>query len=238
MTAGHHDEERATKKAKWCEEAEQAPATCRPAVVEEVEDGAYDTEPWEDGIETPVAALQTGALGDKSRCVIDTVYCDLDGVLADFDKGFRSITGKAPESFTLRDMWSKIVACEWKEGFFGDLEFMDGGEELWDSLAHWGPRLKVLTGIPKGGEEWSTRQKRSWCARKLEGAVRGSGGLEVICCHSEEKKKWATPRAVLIDDRAATNGAEWVAAGGIFVHHVSLAQTMAELRRLGVVHGE
>uniref|UniRef100_A0A6U4MIU9 Uncharacterized protein n=1 Tax=Hemiselmis andersenii TaxID=464988 RepID=A0A6U4MIU9_HEMAN len=218
-----------------CREAKrqrtEGPAERRVEESEE-EDAAYDTEPYEaseEGWATPPLAG-----GDKHQ--IDTIYCDLDGVLADFDKGFRKMTGgQAPEEYKLRDMWERIEACEWKEGFFGGLEWMEGGEELWEALAASGVRLSVLSGVPKGKEGWSTEQKIDWCERRLEGRVRDRGDLEVICCHSEHKQRWAHPRAVLIDDRAMTNGEEWKAAGGVFVHHTSLEDTLRQLSELGIV---
>jgi len=60
---------------------------------------------------------------------------------------------------------------------------------------------------------------------------RGSYG-EVVCCMSADKYKWAAPGHVLVDDRADL-GLAWAAAGGTFVHHVSLRHTLAQLQALG-----
>mmetsp|Transcript_6700 Transcript_6700/g.17116 ORF Transcript_6700/g.17116 Transcript_6700/m.17116 type:complete len:239 (-) Transcript_6700:271-987(-) len=203
------------------------------------DDASYDTEPYDTGDEGWATPPLQEDDGRRQQPKVEVLYCDLDGVLADFDRGFRSMTGgQAPEEYKLRDMWERIEACEWKEGFFGGLEWMEGGEALWEALAASGLPLSVLSGVPKGKETWSTEQKRDWCERRLEGRVRERrerGELEVICCHSEHKQRWARPGAVLIDDRAATNGVEWEAAGGIFVHHTSLEDTLRQLRELGVV---
>jgi hypothetical protein len=38
-----------------------------------------------------------------------TLFCDLDGVLCDFEAGVLSLTGKAPAQLTPAAMWSRLA---------------------------------------------------------------------------------------------------------------------------------
>lgn len=50
---------------------------------------------------------------------------------------------------------------------------------------------------------------------------------------SKDKYKHCTSGAILIDDRDATRDS-WEGAGGVFVLHVSVTNTLQQLRDLGV----
>jgi hypothetical protein len=168
-------------------------------------------------------------------CMVEHVYCDLDGVLAGFDEGIVSLTGMRPDDLRPKALWRAVQQCRRPGGFFGSLGWHPGGEELWSAIHHWGhdDRLSILTGLPHGGETWAAQQKKSWCARYLS---RGGRPLykEVITCMSRDKHRWATPTSLLIDDRES-NGEDWVRAGGIFIHHITVERTLYELSKIGVV---
>ena len=57
--------------------------------------------------------------------------------------------------------------------------------------------------------------------------------MPVITCMSKDKYKHCTPSAILIDDRDATRDS-WESAGGVFVLHENVANTLQQLRDLGV----
>jgi hypothetical protein len=57
--------------------------------------------------------------------------------------------------------------------------------------------------------------------------------VPVITCMSKDKYKHCTPGAILIDDRGATRDS-WEGAGGVFVLHESVTNTLQQLRDLGV----
>jgi hypothetical protein len=154
------------------------------------------------------------------------LFLDLDGVLADFDKRVRQLTGSQPDALTKKQLWSSISppACP---DFYTSLDFTVDGRELWAATAEWQPT--VLTGLPMG--TWAEAQKRAWVADRLGPHVR------VICCMARDKHSYARPGDVLVDDRAETARAAWVAAGGVFVHHTSAAQSIAELRAIMAAEG-
>lgn len=148
------------------------------------------------------------------------LFLDLDGVLADFERGVRTVTGKRPEELPLKTMWAALAHAP---RFFETLELMHDAEALWRFCAPHHPT--ILTGLPLG--KWAPEQKRRWVARVLGAHV------PVITCMSREKPRWSGPGHVLVDDRASAREG-WERKGGTFVHHVSARHTIAALRDLGI----
>ncbi|MGQ9369634.1 hypothetical protein [Azospirillum sp. ST 5-10] len=147
------------------------------------------------------------------------LFLDLDGVLADFDRGVREVTGKAPEELPMKAMWRELSR---HRDFFGTLKFMHDAQELWAFCAPHDP--KILTGLPLGS--WAPEQKRRWVAHMLGPHV------HVITCMTRDKPTYASPGAVLVDDRERTR-AGWEAAGGVFVLHTGARRSIAALKAMG-----
>lgn len=147
------------------------------------------------------------------------LFLDLDGVLADFDRGVLAVAGRPPGELPARRMWTALAA---HPDFFGTLEPMPDAGALWSFCAPHRPT--ILTGLPLGG--WAAAQKRAWVARVL------GADVEVETCMSREKHRRSGPGRVLVDDRADLEG-PWTAAGGDFVRHVSAERSVAALRALG-----
>jgi hypothetical protein len=147
------------------------------------------------------------------------LFLDLDGVLADFDRGVKAVTGRRPEELKLRDMWRALAKAP---DFYGTLEFMHDAEVLWAFCRPFRPT--ILTGLPLGS--WAPAQKERWVRRML------GADVPIITCMSRGKPEYSGPGHVLVDDRASARGA-WESAGGRFVHHVDAAGSIAALQRLG-----
>lgn len=152
---------------------------------------------------------------------LETLYLDLDGVLADFDRGIKEITGKWPWQLHPGKLWSKAGRAD---GFFENLEFTEDGLTLWEHCKSYNP--VILTGLPRGG--WAEPQKRAWVAKMLGEEV------EVITCMSKDKPKWSKEGCILVDDREKTQD-PWNEEGGIFILHKSAAESIEALEALGVV---
>lgn len=160
------------------------------------------------------------------------IFVDLDGVLADFDRAVEEITGLPPSQQTPRAMWPRLAGTR---DFYANIPWMPDGPELWDRVEPLDP--VILTGLPRGN--WAKPQKLEWCRRELGPQV------PVIACMSREKadkaREWLEERRgdakdtvpVLIDDRASTRE-PWEAAGGVFIHHTSAAQSIRALEELGL----
>jgi hypothetical protein len=143
------------------------------------------------------------------------LYIDLDGVLADFDRGVLEITGRLPAAQPLGAMWRALARSP---DFFATLPFAPGGERLWRHCAPLAPT--ILTGVPWG--DWAAPQKRHWVAERL------GPDVPVITCMSREKAGESGPGHILIDDRASLRAA-WEAAGGVFIHHTDADSTITAL---------
>ena len=150
---------------------------------------------------------------------VPALFLDLDGVLADFDRGVQAVTGQPPERLPLKAMWAALARTP---RFFETLEFMADAEALWRFCAPHRPT--ILTGLPLGA--WAPEQKRAWVARMLGAQV------PVVTCMSREKPRWSGPGHVLVDDRASAREG-WERKGGSFVHHRSAAESIAALETLG-----
>jgi hypothetical protein len=156
------------------------------------------------------------------------IFVDLDGVLADFDRGASDVLGMACQDFQelhgVALMWKRL---ELTVDFYRRLELMPDAEELWLALkdpAVWsGPPPMILTGLPLG--TWAEPQKREWCRAKL------GEGVPVICCMSKDKAMYCCPGDILIDDREETK-LSWEDAGGRFILHRSAAESLAALAQL------
>ncbi|HYE48868.1 MAG TPA: hypothetical protein VEB20_04710 [Azospirillaceae bacterium] len=148
------------------------------------------------------------------------LFLDLDGVLADFDRGVEILTGRRPDQQSTRTMWGALSRAP---DFFGTLELMRDAKELWDYCRPHRPR--ILTGLPLG--RWAEAQKRRWVANML------GADVEVITCMSRDKHLWSGPGHVLVDDRAKLKEA-WEAKGGTFILHTDAASSIARLKEMGI----
>jgi len=142
------------------------------------------------------------------------LFLDLDGVLADFDKGVKSALGVAPGDLHPREMWPALARVQC--GFFRTLEPMPDAALLWAHCCAY-DSVTILTGMPMG--QWAEPQKRAWCSERL-----GLSDARVITCMARDKHKYCSPGAVLVDDNES-NGEAWVQSGG----HVCAAPQCSQL---------
>jgi hypothetical protein len=133
----------------------------------------------------------------------NVLYCDLDGVLVDFEKGVINRLGKIPEELNRNMMWAVLRKTP---NFYDKLPWMSKGRTLWEAIKDYNP--VILTGCPRGG--WSEEDKRNWCAREL------GPHIKVICCDTREKPNYCSEGDMLIDDRDVIMN-EWIKKGGKYV---------------------
>ena len=155
------------------------------------------------------------------------LFLDCDGVLADFNVHAEEIFGmpsrEAEKQIGTTAFWAAIRT---RDNFYGNLPLMHDALELFEAVRHLEP--VILTGCPRG--DWSQEQKLGWAAKYFP-------GTQMICTESAEKRRHMKPGDVLVDDYLKYRDL-WEEAGGIFVHHRSTAETLLELRRIGILASE
>jgi predicted kinase len=170
-----------------------------------------------DSAKSKIAMLAEGSQQYK-------VYCDMDGVIVDFEHGYDRLTGrKAPgvnSTYDKTDFWGAITKAG--KDFWADLEWMEDGKQLWSYIKQYNPKL--LTAPSR--EESSRIGKKEWVYKNLP-------GTPIIFKQAKDKKDLAEPNAILIDDRE-DNIQQWVDAGGIGIRHTSTASTIKQLQKLGL----
>jgi hypothetical protein len=150
------------------------------------------------------------------------IYCDMDGVLADFESGYEKLTGidLRGEFKKGDDFWVPISKAG--VGFWAGLKWMPDGKELWDYLHPFTPKLLSAP----SRDESSRIGKHVWVKNNIP-------GTKLILRYAKQKQELATPDSILIDDRQV-NIDQWEAAGGIGILHTSTPDTIKQLQNLGL----
>lgn len=156
------------------------------------------------------------------------IYCDMDGVLTDFDKRFNEIHPWSPTKFTEKngkdEFWELID--ERGVGFWVGMEWMEDGKLLWEYLKT-NHDVELLSSPSRA--EHSRLGKRLWVRNHKLGA-------KLNLAYSYNKKKYAAPNHVLIDDRK-DNIEGWESKGGIGILHTSTEDTIAKLLNIVAQYG-
>jgi hypothetical protein len=150
------------------------------------------------------------------------IYCDMDGVLVNFIKGYLELTGRdiTGQYHTDKSFWEPID----KAGvdFWVALEWTPDGKELWDYIKKYNPDLLSSPSIQND----SRVGKSLWVKRELP-------GTHLILRSAHKKQEFAAPDSILIDDRES-NIEEWANAGGIAIFHTSASDTIEQLKQLNL----
>jgi hypothetical protein len=161
------------------------------------------------------------------------IYLDMDGVVADFEKRFKDLSGMAPREFEDkfgRTKFWDFIDEENKVGFWVGIPVMDGAKELVDYVSKHDYVMLTAPSIKKQ----SRLGKRLW-VRNHVGDLFPSKP-QIIFKFSKEKHK-VKPNLnnfdILIDDRQSTID-NWNNAGGNGILYQSASQVIADLKKLGL----
>ena len=156
------------------------------------------------------------------------IYVDLDGVMADLDKLVKERTGLTFDQLRASGSgFTQFVASQREEGntIFDELDKMPGADYLWAYVVKHTPDILTATGYP---EEKAKAEKIRWVMDNL------SGYDKILTTISgADKHKYAAPNHILIDDRDKAI-LPWRKAGGIGILHTSAADTISQLKQLGL----
>jgi hypothetical protein len=150
------------------------------------------------------------------------IFLDCDGVLADFDTAALRIFGQDPrqaeEELETEEFWARL---RYQGRFFHDLPLLEDGLRLYRAVAHLHP--VILTGCPEGG--WAEPGKLEWAGRHFP-------SVKMLTCRSRDKRLHMRPGDVLVDDFLKYKHL-WEEAGGVFIHHISAAESVRRMAELG-----
>jgi len=169
--------------------------------------------------------LKQGELNENLDTQEFILYCDMDGVLCDFEKRFEEF-GKMPprayeEKYGIEQFW-KLIDEEVGLRFWVGMPWMPDGKELWNFLKPFNP---ILLSAPSRNNE-SRLGKRLWVRNHIP-------GTKLILASKFNKPQYSQKNSILIDDMSSTIE-KWDAEGGIGILHTSAASTIEQLKQLGL----
>ena len=152
----------------------------------------------------------------------------MDGVMYAFDTHFSKLSGTTwyyTDKLTKREKGAKWDVIRRAGTFYRDLPLMPGALEMWDYLQPYEPCILSAYSIriPE-----SYHQKIEACERDLPGITRDR---IILVADAADKAQYCEPGDILLDDRKS-NVDEWLAEGGHGILFKSMAQAMADLRRI------
>jgi hypothetical protein len=171
------------------------------------------------------------------------IFCDMDGVLVDFDEGYKELTGvttQHADSQGKNEFWSlfrdslknKDIS---ERSYWANLDWMPDGKQLWDYIKGYNPYVltapSVNFDIPF--EERYKVENNESMQGKTEWVQRLPNMRKIYFRSAARKADFAGPNKILIDDRKDTIDS-WNANGGIGILHTSTANTIKQLQELGL----
>jgi hypothetical protein len=151
------------------------------------------------------------------------IYCDMDGVLCDFDERFEDLNpehlkpSEYISKYNTNKFWDLIDS--YKEKFWSEMQWMPDGQQLWEYIKKYNPSL-----LSAPSKKASSRfGKRLWVDKNLP-------GTKLILASAEKKQNYSKKDHILIDDRE-DNISQWISQGGIGILHKNTADTIKQLQQ-------
>ena len=158
------------------------------------------------------------------------IYCDMDGVLADFKTGAIKTTGMSINQWmnipSSKEKWAPIKA---QKNFWATLPWMPGGKRLWSYLSKFDPHI-LSAYVEESYDPNCIPGKTEWLRRNA--GISDKSKINLV--RRKEKKLFAKrgEPAILIDDYEK-NIREFTQSGGIGIHHTDTSKTISQLKKLG-----
>ena len=155
------------------------------------------------------------------------IFCDMDGVLCDFDARFKELNPEKlsakqyQDKYGIEKFWN-LIDVENKVKFWVGIKWMSDGKQLWEYISKYNP---TLLSAPSRNPA-SRLGKRLWVKNNLP-------GVKLILASAEKKQNYSKGNKILIDDRP-DNIEQWRSKGGIGILHTSAADTIKQLQNIGL----
>jgi FMN phosphatase YigB (HAD superfamily) len=152
------------------------------------------------------------------------IYCDMDGVLADFDKRFKDLNpehlsaAQYQTKYGIEKFWN-FIDEENKVKFWVGIPWMPDGKQLWDYIKDKQPTLLSAPSRKPA----SRLGKRLWVKNNIP-------GTPLILAAADKKQNYSGRNKILIDDRL-DNIEQWVSQGGIGILHKNTQDTIQQLKK-------
>ena len=119
------------------------------------------------------------------------IYCELEGVLTDFNNTVHKIFSEYPDKLDPKKMWKKLANTP---NFFENLEWLEEGRKLWNAIEHLNPIILTICPHSSSNPNWIEIQKRNWCLKHL------GPQIEVITYENQEEQFYYNdpPDAIVI----------------------------------------
>src|SRR5210317_1039960 len=137
------------------------------------------------------------------------IYCDMDGVLTNFESRFEHFAGMSPKEYEGKNgtpAFCNLIDVEVGIRFWVGMPWMPEGRRLWHFIAPYKPDL--LTSPSRDNN--SRLGKNLWVKNNLNPKPK------VIFAYSKDKQRYANENSILIDDKKS-NINEWASKGGIAI---------------------
>jgi hypothetical protein len=148
------------------------------------------------------------------------IYCDMDGVLCDFDERFDHYYGASPMEYRNENGIKGFEDAVNKAGidFWAKMNWMPGGQELWSIIGKYNPY--ILTSPSKF--EFAKEGKKLWVETNLNPQPK-----KILFAPTGEKHSYMTmdPKKSMLIDDFWSNLAPWKALGGISILHRDINKT-------------
>jgi len=156
-----------------------------------------------------VDLLEAYPLPERKEVPPYKIYCDMDGVLTNFEARFDHFTGMHPQEyekkFGVEQFWH-LIDTKIGVRFWVGMDWMPEGQRLWDFIKPYKPDL--LTSPSR--HDTSRLGKNLWVKNNLNPKPK------TIFAYSADKQRYSKENAILIDDKKS-NINEWAARGGIAI---------------------
>jgi hypothetical protein len=148
-------------------------------------------------------------LKEKKEVPPYKIYCDMDGVLTDFEERFEHFSGMKPKEYENKfgtpAFW-ELIDVKVGIKFWAGMKFMPQGQQLWDFIKPYQPDLLTSPSRDNG----SRLGKNIWVKNHLNPKPK------TIFAYSADKQRYANENSILIDDKKS-NIEQWASKGGIAI---------------------